>query len=122
MAPAPVVGDQPEPFSPAQHPLAAGLGQGDRLGVAAAPVGEHDRAAQGEVAAGRLDDGIRFGGQRHGDVDPPREELDAESVGQGDGEKRQCAGAASQLELASGEVVPRGVVAQRPCDVACVRE
>ena len=95
-----------------------GLDQRPGLGLLAAPDGQRDGAAQGQVAAGRLHDGVRLGGERHGRREPAAEEVGVDLVVQGDGQQRQRAGPAGELDLARGELVPGRVVAEGPGDVA----
>ena len=115
---APVDGGEPEALAAAQHVLPAGLDQRQGLGLLAAPDGQRDGAAQAEVAAGRLHDGVRLGGERHGHREPAAEEVGVDPVVQGDGQQRERAGPARELDLARGELVPGHVVAEGPGDVA----
>jgi hypothetical protein len=115
---APVVGPHPEPFAATQHVLLARFGQLKGLGDPAAPARQCDGRAQCEVAAGRLDDGVRLRGERRGHPDPSGEEIHGEAVVEGDGQERERTGPAGKLHLAGGELVPGHVVAQGPGDVA----
>ncbi len=118
MRAAPLVGGDPEPLAASQHVLLARLDERQRLGVPSAPVRQHDRGAQRQVTAGGLDDGVRLGGQRHGHPDPAGEQLDEHAVGERDGQRGERAGAARELEMARGELVPRLIIGQRPGDAA----
>ena len=70
------------------------------------------------MTAGGLDDGLRLGGQRHGHLDPPGEQLDEHAVGERDGQRGERAGAARELEMACAELVPRPIIGQCPGDAA----
>ena len=48
----------------------------------------------------------------------PGEQLDDHAVGERDGQRGERAGAARELEMARGELVPRLIIGQRPGDAA----
>ena len=72
------------------------------------------RGAQGQVAAGGLDDGVRLGGQRRRHRRSCRRTARRRTrSSSATGSSGERAGPARELELARGELVPRLVVAQR---------
>ena len=104
---APVGGGEPEPFAAAQHVLPAGLDQRQRPrppGRARRPARSAPRrlswlpvASTTASASAASDVGRR---------ELAGEELDAEAVVEGDGQQRERAGPAGELDLARGELVP----------------
>ena len=75
-------------------------------------------AVRREDDCGRLDDGVRLGGQRVGHPNPPGDQLDDHAIGERHGQERKRAGAPRQLEIPRGELVPRLIIGQRPGDTA----
>ena len=88
----PLDSNKPEPLAAAHHLMPAGIDQRQGLHFAASPSGQGDRALRREVAAARLDDGLRLDHERLGRRKVADEQLHAEALDQRNGQLRKGPG------------------------------
>ena len=101
--------DRPS-LTPSGGVFAARLDQLQRLGLLAAPGGEHERGVPERRVAGCLRDRIRLldQGRRRGELSGVH--VHAGAIGGREGEHAERAGVAGELQLAGRQLVPRPVL------------